>query len=298
MRVAITGSTGLVGRALAQRLTDRGDEVTRIVRGARGADGVDWAPADEGWVRDGAFDGCEAVVHLGGASIGEGRWTAKRKAELRSSRIESTQVLVAHLASLEARPRRLVVASAVGYYGDRGDEQLSEASAKGAGFLADLVADWEGAAEKANAAGIPAAMVRSGVVFAKDASAFRRLVLPFRFGVGGRLGNGRQWMPWVTLEDLVSAIEHLLAGELTGPVNVVAPGAITNRELTKALGRVLRRPTLMMVPRFAMQLAMGGAAGELLFASQRVVPERLMAEGFEFAHPEVEGALHALLRGD
>ena len=296
MRVAITGSTGLIGRALARRLTDRGDEVARIVRGRRDGPGVDWAPA-EGWVREGAFDGCEAVVHLGGASIGEGRWTAKRKAELRNSRIESTRVLVAHLAALEPRPRRLLVASAVGYYGDRGDEQLSEASAKGTGFLADLVADWEAEAEKAAAAGIPTAMIRSGVVFAKEASAFRRLVLPFRFGAGGRLGDGRQWMPWVTLEDAVSAIEHLLGTDLAGPVNVVAPGAITNRDLTTALGRTLRRPTFIMVPRFAMRVAMGEAAEELLFASQRVAPERLMAEGFEFAYPEVEGALRALLRG-
>ena len=297
MRVAITGSTGLVGRALAERLTQRGDDVVGIVRGDREGAGVDWAP-DEGWVRDGAFDGCEAVVHLGGASVGEGRWTAKRKAELRSSRIESTRVLVEHLAALEPRPRRLIVASAVGYYGDRGDEPLSEASAKGAGFLADLVADWEAEAEKANAAGIPTAMVRSGVIFAKDASAFRRLVMPFRFGVGGRLGNGRQWMAWVTLEDVVSAIVCLLDGDQTGPVNVVAPGAVTNRELTKALGRELRRPAFMMVPRFTMQLAMGGAASELLFASQRVVPERLLGEGFEFANPELEGALHALLGKD
>ena len=295
MKVAITGGTGLVGRALARRLEGRGDEVMRIARGAAGAEGVDWAPA-EGWVREGAFDGCDAAVHLSGASVGEGRWTPARKAELRSSRIDTTRVLVEHLAGLDPTPRRLVVASAVGFYGDRGGETLTEESPRGQGFLADMTVDWEAEAEKGNAAGIPTAMARYGVVFANDASAFKRLTLPFRFGVGGRLGSGSQWMPWVTLDDAVAATTHLLDNDETGPVNVVAPVAITNADLTRVLGRVMRRPAFMMAPRFAMRLVMGEVADALLFASNRVVPERLAAGGFEFSQPEVEGALRMLLR--
>ena len=295
MKVAITGSTGLVGGALARRLEGRGDEVMRIARGAAGAEGVDWAPA-EGWVREGAFEGCDAVVHLSGASVGEGRWTPARKVELRSSRIDTTRVLVEHLAGLDPKPRRLVVASAVGFYGDRGGEALTEESPRGQGFLADMTVDWEAAAEKGNAAGIPTAMARYGVVFANDASAFKRLTLPFRFGVGGRLGSGSQWMPWVTLDDAVAATTHLLDNDETGPVNVVAPVAITNADLTRVLGRVMRRPAFMMAPQFAMRLVMGEVADALLFASNRVVPERLAAWGFEFSQPEVEGALRMLLR--
>ncbi len=295
MKVAITGSTGLVGAALARSLEARGDEVVRIARGGAGADGVDWAP-DDGWVREGAFAGCDAVVHLSGASIGEGRWTAARKAELRSSRIDSTRVLVEHLAALDPKPRRLVAASAVGFYGERGGESLTEESPRGDGFLADLTVDWEAAAEKANEAGIPTAMARFGVIFGEEAAAFKRLTLPFRFGIGGRLGSGRQWMPWVTLDDAVAATVHLLDTDVTGPVNVVAPVTITNADLTRTLGRVLSRPAFMMAPQFAMRIALGESAGALLFASQRVIPERLAAGGFEFSQPEVEGALRTLLR--
>ena len=296
MKVAITGSTGLLGRALGESLEARGDEVVRIARGTAGAGGVNWSPA-EGWVREGAFDGCDAVLHLSGASVGEGRWTAARKAELRSSRIDSTRLLVEHLAALDPKPRRLVVASAVGFYGDRGDEPLTEEAPRGQGFLADMTVDWEAESEKANAAGIPTAMARYGVVFANDAAAFKRLTLPFRLGAGGRLGSGRQYMPWITLDDAVAATTHLLDGDATGPVNVVAPVATTNADLTRALGRVMRRPAFMMVPRFAMRLALGELADALLFASNRVVPERLVADGFEFSQPEVEGALRSLLRG-
>ena len=296
MKVAITGSTGLVGGALARRLEARGDEVVRIARGGAGVEGVDWAPA-EGWVREGAFEGCEAVIHLSGASVGEGRWTPARKAELRFSRIDTTRLLVAHLASLDPKPGRLVVASAVGFYGDRGGETLTEESPRGQGFLADMTADWEAEAEKANAAGIPTAMARYGVVFANEAPAFKRLTLPFRLGLGGRLGSGQQWMPWITLTDAVAATTHLLNSDTTGPVNVVAPVTITNADLTRSLGRVLRRPAFMMAPQFAMRLVMGELADSLLFASNRVMPERLAADGFEFSQPEVEGALRTLLRG-
>lgn len=297
MRVAITGSTGLVGAALARSLEARGDEVARIRRRPANAEGADWAP-DEGWARADAFAGCDAVVHLAGASIGEGRWTPARKAVLRASRVDATRLLVDTLAALEPKPRRLVAASAVGVYGDRGDERLTEESARGEGFLADLTADWEAESMRAAEAGIPTALARFGVVLAKDAAAFRRMALPFRLGAGGRLGSGRQWMPWVTLADAVAAVEHLLGNETVGPVNVVAPVAARNAEVAAALGRALRRPAFLPAPRLALRLALGELADSLLFASQRVAPERLAADGFAFAHPDIDGALAAVLRGD
>ena len=296
MRVAITGSTGLIGAALARSLEARGDEVARIRRGPANAEGADWSP-DEGWVRADAFAGCDAVVHLAGASIGEGRWTPARKALLRASRVDATRALVDALAALDPKPRRLVAASAVGIYGDRGDERLTEESARGEGFLADLTADWEAESMRAAGAGIPVALARFGVVLDREAAAFRRMALPFRLGAGGRLGNGRQWMPWVTLADAVAAVEHLLGNETAGPVNVVAPVAARNAEVAGALGRALRRPAFLPAPRFALRLALGELADSLLFASQRVAPERLAADGFAFAHPDIDGALAAVLRG-
>lgn len=297
MRVAITGSTGLIGAALARSLEARGDEVARIRRGPANAEGADWSP-DEGWVRADAFAGCDAVVHLAGASIGEGRWTPARKALLRASRVDATRALVDALAVLEPKLRRLVAASAVGIYGDRGDERLTEESARGGGFLADLTADWEAESMRAADAGIPTALARFGVVLDREAAAFRRMALPFRLGAGGRLGSGRQWMPWVTLADAVAAVEHLLGSETAGPVNVVAPVSARNAEVAGALGRALRRPAFLPAPRFALRLALGELADSLLFASQRVAPERLAADGFAFAHPDIDGALAAVLRGE
>lgn len=297
MRVAVTGSTGLIGGALARSLEARGDEVVRVRRGPARAEGTDWDPR-AGWVREGAFAGCEAVVHLGGASIGAGRWTPARKAVLRESRIDATRALVDALAALDPKPRRLVAASAVGVYGDRGEERLTEESARGEGFLADLTADWEAESARATDAGIPAAQARFGVVLDKDAPAFRRLVLPFRLGAGGPLGNGRQWMPWVTLADAVAAVEHLLGSDVTGPVNVAAPVAARNGEVAKALGRALRRPAFLPAPRLALRLALGEMADALLFASQRVAPERLTADGFAFAHPDIDAALASILAAE
>lgn len=297
MRVAVTGSTGLIGGALARSLEARGDEVVRVRRGPARAEGTDWDPR-AGWVREGAFAGCEAVVHLGGASIGAGRWTPARKAVLRESRIAATRALVDALAALDPKPQRLVAASAVGVYGDRGEERLTEESARGEGFLADLTADWEAESARATDAGIPAAQARFGVVLDKDAPAFRRLALPFRLGAGGPLGNGRQWMPWVTLADAVAAVEHLLGSDVTGPVNVAAPVAARNADVARALGRALRRPAFLPAPRLALRLALGELADALLFASQRVAPERLSADGFAFAHPDIDAALASILAAE
>lgn len=295
MRIAITGGTGLIGSALRARLEATGHDATAIRRGPRDAPEAQWDPA-AGWVRDGAFAGYDAVVHLSGASIGEGRWTGTRRALLRSSRIDSTRTLVEHLGALPAgdRPEVLISQSAVGYYGERGDEELTETSAPGTGFLADLVIAWEREATRAEEHAIRTVRHRSAIVLSREGPPLSRLLLPFRLGLGGNLGNGRWWMPWVTLDDEVRSIEHVLTHDVSGPVNVAAPGAVTNAELTKALGRALRRPTLFPLPMFAYRLAFGQDPADL-FASQRVAPRALDASGFEFAQPDIDSAFASLL---
>lgn len=296
MRIAITGGTGLIGSALRDRLVADRHEAVAIRRGPEGDPASQWDPAT-GWVRDGAFAGYDAVVHLSGASIGEGRWSASRRELLRSSRIDSTRTLVEHLGSLPAedRPGVLVSQSAVGYYGERGDEELTEAATPGTGFLADLVIAWEREATRAEEHGIRTVRHRSAIVLSREGPPLSRLLLPFRLGIGGNLGNGRWWMPWVTLEDELRSIEHALRTDISGPVNVAAPEAVTNAGFTKALGRALRRPTLFPVPMFAYRLAFGQDPTEL-FASQRVAPQALTASGFEFAQPDIDSAFASLLR--
>ncbi len=296
MRIAITGGTGLIGSALRERLAAAGHEAAAIRRGPESDPASQWDPA-AGWVRDGAFASYDAVVHLSGASIGEGRWSAARRDLLHSSRIDSTRTLVEHLGSLpsEDRPEVLVGQSAVGYYGERGDEELTETAAPGTGFLADLVIAWEREATRAEEHGIRTVRHRSAIVLSREGAPLSRLLLPFRLGVGGNLGNGRWWMPWVTLEDEVRSIEHALTNDVSGAVNVAAPDAVTNAGFTKALGRALRRPTLFPVPMFAYRLAFGQDPAEL-FASQRIVPQALTASGFEFAQPDIESAFASLLR--
>ena len=295
MQVAMTGSTGLIGSALVARLEAGGHEVSRIRRGGEGEPGADWDPAG-GWVRGGAFAGHDAVVNLSGANIGGGRWSGARRAELRSSRIDLTRVLVEHLGSLAEgdRPAVLVNQSAVGFYGDRGDAELGEDAGRGLGFLADLVADWEAEAQRAEDHGIRTVRHRSAIVLSKQGPPLARMLLPFRLGLGGTLGNGRWWMAWITLDDQLRSLEHAITSELSGAVNAAAPGATTNAEFTKALGRALRRPTLFPIPGFAYKLAFGQDPAEL-FASQRIVPRALAGSGFEFSHPDIGGALGAVL---
>ena len=295
MRVAMTGSTGLIGSALAARLEAGGHEVVRIRRGGEDEPGADWDPAG-GWIRDGAFAGHDAIVNLSGANIGGGRWSGARRAELRSSRIDLTRVLVEHLGSLAEgdRPAVLVNQSAVGFYGDRGDAELGEDAGRGLGFLADLVADWEAEAQRAEDHGIRTVRHRSAIVLSKQGPPLSRMLLPFRLGLGGTLGNGRWWMAWITLEDQLRSLEHAITSELSGAVNAAAPGATTNAQFTKALGRALRRPTLFPIPGVAYKLAFGQDPAEL-FASQRIVPQALAGSGFEFSHPQIDGALEAVL---
>ncbi|MBK7328396.1 MAG: TIGR01777 family protein [Dehalococcoidia bacterium] len=291
MRVAITGASGLIGTALAARLKSEGHDVRPLKRGAA----ADWDPAT-GWIRPGALEGIDAVVHLAGESIGKGRWSPKRKQELRSSRIDSTRLLVSEISKM-ASPPVFVAASAIGYYGNREDEVLDETSARGEGFLADLVRDWEAESLKAEDAGARTVLLRFGVILAKEGGALPQMMLPFKFGAGGRLGSGRQWFSWVALEDAVSILIRSLTTDMSGVYNVTAPEPVTNRELTKALSKVLKRPAIFPVPPFALRIVLGESANELLLAGQRVLPRRLLDAGYSFRQTEISTALESIVKG-
>lgn len=296
MKVLVAGSSGLIGTALCNKLAQEGHGVVRLVRRASETDGeLLWDP--EAGVLDGvALEGVEAVVHLGGRNIAGGRWTKKIKAELRRSRVQTTELLAATLAGLAAPPRVFICASAIGIYGDRGDEKLHEESGPGTGFLAELGQAWEGASAVAADAGIRVVHARFGIVLSREGGALAKMLTPFRLGVGGKIGNGRQYFSWIGLEDAVAALVFALGNEaLRGPVNLTAPEPVTNAELTRALGRVLRRPTLLPLPALAAKLILGELAKEGLLASQRVLPRRLLDVGFEFAYPELERALRRAL---
>jgi uncharacterized protein (TIGR01777 family) len=297
MKVLVTGSSGLVGSALVSRLKGDGNAVTRLVRSKRGAGEAQvlWDP-EAGTIDAASLEGLDGVVHLAGESIATGRWTAARKARILESRVKGTRLLAEALAGLHERPKVLVSASAVGYYGDRGEEALQEDSASGSGFLADVCRQWEAAAAPAAQGGIRVVHPRFGVILSRAGGALPRLLLPFRFGLGGRLGSGQQFMSWVALDDAVGAICHALThDDLQGPVNTASPTAVRNDEFTKTLGRVLRRPTLFLLPAFAARLAFGQMADEMLLASQRVEPAKLLASGYQFEFPDLESALRHLL---
>lgn len=296
-RVALTGSSGLIGSALAAHLAARGWRVDRLVRRPPRPEAgeIRWDPLG-GDVDAAALCGVDAVVHLAGANIAAGRWTAARKAAIRDSRVWGTRMLAECAARLTPRPRVLVAASAVGIYGDRGAEELSEDSPPGRGFLAEVCTAWEAATEPAQRAGIRVANMRLGMVLAATGGALPRMLTPFRLGVGGRLGSGRQYVSWIALPDAVRALAAALTNEkLHGPVNVTSPLPVTNREFTRTLGRVLGRPTLLPVPALAVRLLLGEMGRELLLSSARVLPRRLLAAGFAFELPGLEGALRALL---
>jgi len=297
MKIAITGADGFIGRPLVARLAQAGHDVRRLVRrAARAPDEIAWDPA-AGSVDREALAGVDAVVHLAGASLSDGRWTAARRAQLRESRIGPTRLLAETLASLAPRPRVLVTASGAGVYGDRGDEWLDESSSTGTGFLAELARAWEGAAAPAARAGIRVAHARTGLVLAPHGGALAAMLPIFRLGLGGPLGSGRQWWSWITLEDTVGAYLHALGhDDVRGPFNVVAPAPARCATFAHALGAALRRPALLPAPAFALRLVLGsGQADELLLAGQRVRPAVLARTGFAFAAPELAPALAALL---
>jgi uncharacterized protein (TIGR01777 family) len=297
MQVAITGASGLIGRALAESLRAGRHTVRPLVRRPSDDPGaVRWDPV-AGSLDAAALEGVDAVVHLAGAGIGDKRWSEARKREVHDSRTDGTGLLARTLAGLDRPPAVLLSGSAIGYYGSRGDEVLTEVSAPGDDFLARLVQDWEAAAAPAVEAGIRTVYLRTGLVLARHGGILPRMALPFRVFVGGRLGSGRQWISWVTLEDEVGAIRFLIDRDhVSGPVNVVAPEPVTNAELARALGTVLHRPAAVPVPAFAPRLLLGREMADgLLFASQRVRPDVLVAAGYGYAHTEVTSALRAVL---
>jgi uncharacterized protein (TIGR01777 family) len=297
MDIAITGSSGLIGRALTAALTADGHRVVRVLRRdpAPGEDAIRWDPP-AGTIDRAALEGIDAVVHLAGAGIGDRRWNEAYKREILESRTRSTALLASTLAGLDHKPAVFLSGSAIGIYGDRGDEVLTEASEPGRSFLADVVVQWEAEAAPAVEAGIPTAFLRTGIVLTPEGGALPKLLPLFRLGLGGRMGSGRQWWSWISLADEVGAIRFLLGGTVQGPVNLTAPAPVTNAEFTKVLARVLGRPALLPVPSFAPKLLRGPElAQELLFASQRVRPAVLEAAGYEFTHPDLEIALRELL---
>ncbi|MFZ0038898.1 MAG: TIGR01777 family oxidoreductase [Candidatus Acidiferrales bacterium] len=297
MRILITGASGLVGSALSSALGEDGHSVGRFVRPGppAGKGDVAWNPAT-GEMDMSAAEGADAVVNLAGASIGGCRWTEERKTLLRTSRVNLTERLVRNFEQLRRRPAVLVSASAIGYYGDRGDEALVETSAPGKDFLPQLSSEWEAAAMGAEKLGIRTVITRFGIVLAKNGGALPRMLTPFKMGVGGKLGSGKQWMSWVALDDVVGAIrEAIMRPSFRGPVNVVAPNPVRNADFTRVLARVLHRPALFPAPAFVLRLMLGEMADALLLSSQRVVPQKLLDDKFPFKFAELETALrHAL----
>src|SRR5262245_2705337 len=297
MVILITGASGLIGRALVPRLLEQGHTVTRLVRDRPGPSGEFlWSPV-AGTIDPSAFRDCDAVVHLAGASIGAGRWTRARKAAIRESRRLGTRLIATGMARVAAAPSVLISASAVGYYGDRGDEWLDEQSAPGTGFLSEVARTWEAETRVAAEAGVRVVLPRFGVVLARHGGALPRLAVPFRFGVGGPIGSGRQWISWISLNDLVRVIGFALANkELLGPINAVAPLPIRQRELAIAIGRALGRPAAVTLPAWVIRLALGQMGEELLLHGQRVTPSALTAAGFLFSHTNIDGVLGTILR--
>ena len=300
-RIAVAGASGFIGRALVRALDAAGYEPVPLRRPeSPPADGaVEWDP-DRGTIDAAALEGLEAVVNLAGKGIGDRRWTEAHKTAVLQSRVGSTRLLAGTLAELASPPGVLVNASASGYYGDRGDEVLDESSGPGSGFLAEICIEWEAATRGAAAAGIRVAHLRSGIVLSPEGGALARMLLPFRLGLGGKLGDGSQWWSWISLDDEIAAILHIVrTAELSGPCNLASPNPVRNKEFTETLAGVLRRPAVLAAPRFALRVALGEFADEGLLGSQRMFPRRLEESGFGFAHPELEPALRAVLgRGD
>lgn len=293
-RIAITGSSGLIGSALVRALEARGDAVLHVVRrDVRAANEISWNPRD-GAIEAAKLNGVDAIVNLAGENLAQ-RWSESAKRRIYDSRVKGTALLARTIAALEHKPAVLLSGSAVGIYGDRGDELLDESSTTGDGFLADVCRAWEAATNVASDAGIHVVHLRTGLVLAGRGGLLQKMLMPFRFGIGGKLGSGRQWMSWIALEDHVGAMLFLLDAALSGPVNLTAPNPVTNSEFTKVLAHVLGRPSFFTVPRAALKLALGEMAEETALVSQRVMPKRLLEAGVAFQQPSLEGALRSVL---
>ena len=298
LRVALSGSTGFLGRALGARLTASGHRVVPLTRrGSRdAAQSITWDPA-RGELAANALAGIDAVIHLAGENIAQ-RWTDDVKREIRESRVKSTALLARTMEAMDNPPRVLLSGSAIGIYGDRGDDLLDESSQPGVGFLADVVRAWEDAASALDRADVRVAYLRSGLVLGRHGGALEKMLTPFRLGLGGRIGSGAQVMSWITLDDWTRAVEFLLdAGQVKGPVNLVAPVPVSNADFTHALGHALGRPTIVSVPETAIRVMFGEMGEATILASQRVVPTRLLGAGFSFRHETIADALRAVLAG-
>lgn len=292
-RILVSGFSGPIGAALLPALNAAGYQVSRLVRGpASGERRISWDPLKP--VVPESVSGFEAVIHLAGETI-VGRWTTAKKARIRDSRLLGTRNLAESLATAPIPPRTLITASAIGFYGDRGDEILREDSASGLGFLAEVCRGWEAAAQSASNAGIRILHIRLGMVLSAAGGALPKMLLPFRLGLGGKIGSGRQWWSWIAVQDIAGAVLHLLNSEVSGPVNLVSPKSVTNAEFTRTLGAALSRPAICPMPAFAARLAFGEMADELLLASQRVEPAKLLASRYTFQYLELETALRAIL---
>jgi hypothetical protein len=297
LHIALSGASGLVGSSLIPLLTAEGHTVRRLVRGKTrlSESEIGWDPAG-GRLQPADLQRVDAVIHLAGESIASGRWTEEKRKRIRDSRVDSTRLLAETLARIERPPKILLCASAVGYYGNRGNELLNEESSPGQGFLAGTCRQWEEAAEPARQAGIRVANLRFGVILSRHGGALRQMLPLFRFGLGGRLGSGHQYWSWIGIGDAVAAICHILIDEsLSGPVNLTAPEPVTNRHFTAILAKVLHRPAVLPAPSVALRLALGPMADELLLASARALPDRLLKSGYEFRHSDLESALRHLL---
>src|SRR5438270_7362568 len=295
MKILVAGATGLVGSALIPALESDASEITRLVRSSPKANEIEWHP-NRGEIDAARLEGFDAIINLAGESIAEGRWTDEKKRKIHDSRVNGTHLLSEAIAKSASRPRVFLCASATGFYGDRDDEMLDETSDSGGGFLATVCREWEGATELAAKAGVRVVNLRFGPILAREGGMLGKMLTPFKVGMGGKVGSGKQYISWVAIDDVIGAIKLALADEsIHGPLNVVSPNRVTNEEFTKTLGGVLSRPTVMAIPAFAARLAFGEMADEMLLVSQRVIPKKLNSEGFRFEYPVLEVALRKYL---
>ena len=295
MKIAIAGSSGLLGSALIPKLEADGDEVIRLVRRSAGAGEIEWHP-NQDEIEPAKLDSFDAVINLAGENVAEGRWTDEKKRKIRDSRVNGTHLLSEAISKAPEQPQVFLCASATGIYGDRENEPLDEQSEWGGGFLAGVCREWEKATEPATKAGVRVVNLRFGPVLAREGGMMEKMLTPFKMGLGGKIGSGKQYISWVAIDDAVGAMLLALKDtSIRGPLNVVSPNPVTNEEFTKALGEALSRPTVMAMPAFAARLAFGEMADEMLLVSQRVVPKKLTAAGFHFQYPELEATLRSYI---
>ena len=295
MKIVVSGASGLIGTQLVAKLSTSGHEVVRLVRRSPKAGEIQWNPKS-GTLDASALEGVDAVIHLSGAGIGDKRWSDGYRKEILDSRTDTTALLAKTIASLSRKPSVFLSGSAIGIYGARNDEQLTEVSTHGTGFLAEVCKQWEAAAKPAVDAGVRTVYLRTGIVLSPKGGALKKLLPLFKLGVGGKFGNGKQWQSWISIDDEIGAIEYLLTANVSGAVNLTAPNPVTNAEFTKVLASVLKRPAIVPVPTFAPKILLGGElADALLFTGQRVIPAALNASGYSFKHTTLESALRSLL---